>query len=160
MLVHFELDSHTPLFEFNWLLCSKSLLQVQMVRIRLRVSDYGCTTQKVLCLISSLCSALHCYKKLFWVPAIAPLLSVIISTFFVYITHAEKDGVQIVRHIKQGVNPPSIDQIYFNGDYLVKGFKIGVVAGLIALTEAVAIGRTFAAMKDYQIDGNKEMVAL
>ncbi|KAK1402353.1 Sulfate/bicarbonate/oxalate exchanger SAT-1 and related transporters (SLC26 family) [Heracleum sosnowskyi] len=99
-------------------------------------------------------------RKLFWVPAIAPLLSVIISTFFVYITHAEKDGVQIVRHIKQGVNPPSIDQIYFRGDYLVKGFKIGVVAGMIALTEAVAIGRTFAAMKDYQIDGNKEMVAL
>ena len=28
------------------------------------------------------------------------------------------------------------------------------------LQEAVAIGRTFAAMKDYQIDGNKEMVAL
>ena len=26
--------------------------------------------------------------------------------------------------------------------------------------EAVAIGRTFAAMKDYQLDGNKEMVAL
>jgi high affinity sulfate transporter 1 len=26
--------------------------------------------------------------------------------------------------------------------------------------EAVAVGRTFAAMKDYQIDGNKEMVAL
>ena len=26
--------------------------------------------------------------------------------------------------------------------------------------EATAIGRTFAAMKDYQIDGNKEMVAL
>lgn len=26
--------------------------------------------------------------------------------------------------------------------------------------EAIAIGRTFAAMKDYQIDGNKEMVAM
>lgn len=26
--------------------------------------------------------------------------------------------------------------------------------------EATAIGRTFAAMKDYQLDGNKEMVAL
>ena len=26
--------------------------------------------------------------------------------------------------------------------------------------EAIAIGRTFASMKDYQIDGNKEMVAL
>ncbi|MBA0597306.1 hypothetical protein Gorai_007114 [Gossypium raimondii] len=31
---------------------------------------------------------------------------------------------------------------------------------MIALTEAVAIGRTFASMKDYQLDGNKEMVAL
>lgn len=26
--------------------------------------------------------------------------------------------------------------------------------------EAIAIGRTFASMKDYQLDGNREMVAL
>ncbi|PSS29204.1 Sulfate transporter 1.3 like [Actinidia chinensis var. chinensis] len=99
-------------------------------------------------------------RKYFWLPAIAPLISVIISTFFVYITHAEKHGVQIVNHIKKGVNPSSVNQIYFTGNYLVKGFRIGVVAGMIALTEAIAIGRTFAAMKDYQVDGNKEMVAL
>ncbi|WZY75942.1 hypothetical protein YC2023_022326 [Brassica napus] len=60
-------------------------------------------------------------KKLFWVPAVAPLISVVVSTFFVFITRADKQGVQI---------------------------------------EAVAIARTFAAMKDYQIDGNKEMIAL
>ncbi|KAI3509382.1 hypothetical protein L1887_24613 [Cichorium endivia] len=99
-------------------------------------------------------------KKLFWVPAIAPLISVIISTFFVFITRADKDGVQIVRHIEKGLNPSSAHQIFFSGDFLAKGFKIGVIAGLIALTEAVAIGRTFASLKDYQIDGNKEMVAL
>ncbi|RVW24234.1 Sulfate transporter 1.3 [Vitis vinifera] len=99
-------------------------------------------------------------KKLFWVPAIAPLISVILSTFFVYITHAEKHGVQIVPHIRKGVNPPSLHEIYFTGVYVIKGFKIGVVVGLIALTEAIAIGRTFAAMKGYQLDGNKEMVAL
>lgn len=99
-------------------------------------------------------------RKLFWVPAIAPLTSVILATFFVYITHAEKHGVQIVRHIESGINPPSLDKIYFSGDYLLKGLRIGVVAGMIALTEAVAIGRTFASMKDYQLDGNKEMVAL
>ncbi|KAF8404551.1 hypothetical protein HHK36_009438 [Tetracentron sinense] len=99
-------------------------------------------------------------KKFFWVPAIAPLISVILSTFFVYITHAEKDGVQIVRHIKKGINPSSVNEIYFTGEYLAKGFRIGVVAGMIALTEAIAIGRTFASMKDYQLDGNKEMVAL
>ncbi|KAG6393015.1 hypothetical protein SASPL_147245 [Salvia splendens] len=99
-------------------------------------------------------------KKLFWVPAIAPLVSVVLSTFFVYITHAEKKGVQIVKHIEKGINPASVREIYFTGDYLLKGVRIGLVAGIIALTEAVAIGRTFAGMKDYQIDGNKEMVAL
>lgn len=30
----------------------------------------------------------------------------------------------------------------------------------VTYQEAVAIGRTFAALKDYQLDGNKEMVAL
>ncbi|XP_042495093.1 sulfate transporter 1.2-like, partial [Macadamia integrifolia] len=99
-------------------------------------------------------------EKFFWVPEIAPLISVIISTFFVYITRADKKGVQIVNHIEKGINLSSVDDIYFTGKYLGKGIKIGVVAGFIALTEAIAIGRTFASMKDYQIDGNKEMVAL
>ncbi|CAD6210018.1 unnamed protein product [Miscanthus lutarioriparius] len=99
-------------------------------------------------------------KKLFWVSAIAPLTSVIISTFFVYITHADKHGVAIVKNIRKGINPPSSSLIYFTGPYLATGFRIGVVAGMIGLTEAIAIGRTFAALKDYQIDGNKEMVAL
>ncbi|KAE8721746.1 High affinity sulfate transporter 1 [Hibiscus syriacus] len=99
-------------------------------------------------------------KKFFWVPAIAPLISVIIATFFVFITRADKQGVAIVKHIKQGINPSSVNQIYFSGEYLTKGIKIGVVAGMVALTEAAAIGRTFASMKEYQIDGNKEMMAI
>ncbi|KAL6894574.1 hypothetical protein ACP4OV_008672 [Aristida adscensionis] len=99
-------------------------------------------------------------KKLFWISAIAPLISVIISTFFVYITRADKQGVAIVKSIKKGINPPSASLIYFTGPLVLKGFKIGVVAGLIALTESIAIGRTFAAMHGYQLDGNKEMVAL
>ncbi|XP_039053158.1 sulfate transporter 1.2-like isoform X2 [Hibiscus syriacus] len=99
-------------------------------------------------------------RKFFWVPAIAPLISVILTTFFVFITRADKQGVAIVKHIKQGINPTSANQIYFSGEYLKKGIKIGVVAGMIALTEAAAIGRTFASMKEYQIDGNKEMMAM
>lgn len=35
-------------------------------------------------------------KKFFWVPAIAPLISVVLSTFFVFITRADKQGVEIV----------------------------------------------------------------
>ncbi|KAM7257160.1 hypothetical protein ACFE04_012901 [Oxalis oulophora] len=65
-----------------------------------------------------------------------------------------------VRHIEKGINPPSVDKIYFSGEYVLKGLRVGVVAGMVALTEATAIGRTFASMKDYQLDGNKEMVAL
>ncbi|ESW08215.1 hypothetical protein PHAVU_009G028500 [Phaseolus vulgaris] len=99
-------------------------------------------------------------RRLFWLPAIAPLISVILSTFFVFITRADKQGVEIVRKIEKGINPSSVKDLYLTGENLGKGFKIGIVAGMIALTEASAIGRTFASMKDYQLDGNKEMVAL
>ncbi|XP_027338089.1 high affinity sulfate transporter 2 [Abrus precatorius] len=99
-------------------------------------------------------------KKLFWVAAISPMISLIVSTFFVYITRADKRGVSIVKHIKKGLNPSSASEIFFNGKYLGAGVRIGVISGMIALTEAVAIGRTFAAMKDYSLDGNKEMVAM
>ncbi|XP_045817749.1 high affinity sulfate transporter 2-like [Trifolium pratense] len=99
-------------------------------------------------------------KKLFWVAAISPMICVIVSTFCVYITRADNKGVAIVRHIKKGVNPASASEIYFSGNYFTAGIRIGLISGMVALTEAVAIGRTFAAMKDYSIDGNREMVAL
>lgn len=43
---------------------------------------------------------------------------------------------------------------------MFKGMKIGIIAGIVALSEGISIGRTFAAMRGYQIDGNKEMVAM
>lgn len=52
-------------------------------------------------------------------------LVVLIFSFFFYVK---------VRHIEKGINPSSVDQIYFSGEYLGKGFKIGIVAGMIALT--------------------------
>ncbi|XP_042492645.1 sulfate transporter 1.3-like [Macadamia integrifolia] len=99
-------------------------------------------------------------KKLFWVSAIAPLTSLIVATFFVFITKAQQNGVQTVSYIQKGINPPSTNEIYFTGTYLLSGIKIGVVAGMIALTESIAIGRTFASVNDYQLDGNKEMMSL
>lgn len=39
-----------------------------------------------------------------------------------------------VKHIEKGINPPSINEIYFSGENLLKGFRIGIVAGMIALT--------------------------
>lgn len=39
-----------------------------------------------------------------------------------------------MKHIEKGINPPSVKEIYFTGDYLLKGVRIGIVAGIIALT--------------------------
>ncbi|KEH25504.1 high affinity sulfate transporter [Medicago truncatula] len=74
-------------------------------------------------------------KKLFWVAAIS-----------VYITRADKDGVAIVRHIKKDVNPLSVNQLIFSGKHLSAGIRIGLISGMVALTEDMAVGRTFAAM--------------
>eukprot|EP00850_Spirogloea_muscicola_P018449 SM000169S02704 [mRNA] locus=s169:77049:81972:- [translate_table: standard] len=95
----------------------------------------------------------------FW-NALGPLTSVIIATACVYGTRADKHGVAIVGHIKRGLNPSSIHNIKFSDPILSKGIKIGIVAGLIALCEATAIARTFAALKGYHISGNQEMLAL
>ncbi|GMH23720.1 hypothetical protein Nepgr_025563 [Nepenthes gracilis] len=99
-------------------------------------------------------------KKFFWIVVFSPLISVILSTFFVYITHADRHGVQIVGHIKKGINQSSVHKLFLSGPNLAKGFRIGVISGVIALVEAIAIGRAFAARKDYRVDGNKEMIAL
>ncbi|XVE55449.1 hypothetical protein DITRI_Ditri03aG0159500 [Diplodiscus trichospermus] len=99
-------------------------------------------------------------KKLFWFPAIAPLLSVIISTLIVYLTKADKHGVKIVKHIKGGLNPSSLHQLQFKGPHVAETAKIGLIAAVVALTEAIAVGRSFASIKGYHLDGNKEMMAM
>lgn len=99
-------------------------------------------------------------KKLFWLSTIAPLLSVILSTLIVFLTRADNHGVKIVKHIKSGLNPSSIHELQFNGAHTVEVVKIGLVVSVIALTEAIAVGRSFASIKGYNLDGNKEMLAM
>ncbi|GLJ36251.1 hypothetical protein SUGI_0727770 [Cryptomeria japonica] len=99
-------------------------------------------------------------SKLFWVSAAAPLTSVIVGSLLVFCTHAEKHGVQIVGQLKKGLNPLSIQLLVFHGQYLKVALKAGLICGLIALTEGVASGRTFALFKNYHTDGNKEMIAI
>lgn len=56
-----------------------------------------------------------------------------------------------VRHIEKGINPPSLNEIYFTGKYLEKGFRIGVVAGMIALTVSHSTTRLLSS-RDLIID--------
>ncbi|KAL3849893.1 hypothetical protein ACJIZ3_011775 [Penstemon smallii] len=97
--------------------------------------------------------------KLFWISAMAPLTSVILGSILVYLTHAEKHGVPVIGHLKRGINPASIMDLNFNSQYLPATIKTGIVTGIIALAEGIAVGRSFAMFKNYHIDGNKEMIA-
>ncbi|XP_010523328.1 PREDICTED: sulfate transporter 2.1-like [Tarenaya hassleriana] len=99
-------------------------------------------------------------KKLFWIPAIAPLVSVIVATFMVFITKADEHGVKTVRHIKGGLNPISMHDLEFTNPHIGEVAKIGLIVAVVALTEAIAVGRSFAGIKGYRLDGNKEMVAI
>ncbi|XP_074564277.1 sulfate transporter 3.1-like [Curcuma longa] len=97
--------------------------------------------------------------KFFWVSAAAPLTSVILGSLLVYLTHAENHGVQVIGHLKKGLNPPSATSLTFMPPYIMVALKTGIVTGIIALAEGIAVGRSFAMFKNYHIDGNKEMIA-
>ncbi|CAH9104139.1 unnamed protein product [Cuscuta europaea] len=95
----------------------------------------------------------------FWINAMAPLTSVVLGSVLVYFTHAEKHGVQVIGHLKKGINPLSSSELAFGSPYIGTAIKAGVVTGVIALAEGIAVGRSFAMFKNYHIDGNKEMIA-
>ncbi|CAN1317409.1 Probable sulfate transporter 3.4 [Linum perenne] len=98
--------------------------------------------------------------KLFWVSAAAPLTSVLISTILVFCLKSKLHGVSVIGHLPKGLNPPSVNMLYFSASYLGLAIKTGIITGVLSLTEGIAVGRTFAAMKNYQVDGNKEMMAI
>ncbi|KAJ9129699.1 hypothetical protein P3X46_035303 [Hevea brasiliensis] len=97
--------------------------------------------------------------NLFWVSATAPMVVVAVGCLFSYFAHADKHGIQIVGHLNRGLNPLSIKHINFDSQYIPVTLKVALITGLIALAEGIAIGRSFALMKNEQVDGNKEMIA-
>ncbi|WZZ81439.1 hypothetical protein YC2023_102011 [Brassica napus] len=97
--------------------------------------------------------------KFFWVAAMAPLTSVILGSLLVYFTHAERHGVQVIGDLKKGLNPLSVSDLVFTSPYMSTALKTGLITGIIALAEGIAVGRSFAMFKNYNIDGNKEMIA-
>ncbi|KAF8718068.1 hypothetical protein HU200_025543 [Digitaria exilis] len=99
-------------------------------------------------------------NKLFWVSAIAPVLSVVLSTLIVYMTRADNRGVKIIQNVDAGINSSSVKQINLNGPYVIECAKIALIFAVIALTEAIAVGRSFSVINGYKLDGNKEMIAM
>ncbi|XP_038710092.1 probable sulfate transporter 3.4 isoform X5 [Tripterygium wilfordii] len=98
--------------------------------------------------------------KLFWISVVAPLTSVILSTILVYVFRSKFHDISQIGRLQKGVNPSSANMLFFNGPQLSLAIKTGIVTGILSLTEGIAVGRTFASMENYQIDGNKEMTAV
>ncbi|KAG6402997.1 hypothetical protein SASPL_135212 [Salvia splendens] len=116
----------------------------------------------VIDVLHSIFTQTHQSKKranLFWISAMAPLTSVILGSLLVYLTHAEKHGVQVIGHLKKGINPASFMDLNFDSRYLPIAIKTGIITGIISMAEGMAVGRSFAMFKNYHIDGNKEMIA-
>ncbi|KAL2901931.1 Sulfate transporter 3.1 [Bienertia sinuspersici] len=65
----------------------------------------------------------------------------------------------LVGTLQKGINPSSFGDFVFDSPYFAVAIKTGIVAGIIAMAEGLAVSRTFAMSKNYNIDGNKEMVA-
>ncbi|KAL6338250.1 hypothetical protein AAG906_018514 [Vitis piasezkii] len=85
--------------------------------------------------------------KFFWVSAMAPLTSVILGSLLVYLTGAERDGVQVVhRKLEERSQSILLSELPFGSPYLSTAIKTGIVTGIIAAA-------------NYPIDGNKEMIA-
>ncbi|XP_056167185.1 low affinity sulfate transporter 3-like isoform X2 [Syzygium oleosum] len=139
------------------------IIGLQQLKGLLGISHFTTKTDAVSVLESAFRSIHHQgrrNKKLFWLPAVAPLVSVVLSTLIVFLTKADNHGVKVVKHIKGGLNPSSAHQLQFGGPHVGQSAKIGLICAAVALTEAIAVGRSFASIKGYQIDGNKEMVAM
>ncbi|KAI4993054.1 hypothetical protein ZWY2020_007367 [Hordeum vulgare] len=106
------------------------------------------------------------YKKLFWLSAISPLLSVILSTAAVYATKADKHGVKIIREVHAGLNPSSVKLIQLNGPYTTECAKIAIICAVIALTVTITRFSShcrraiFRHDQRYKLDRNKEMIAM
>ncbi|URE10030.1 STAS domain [Musa troglodytarum] len=123
--------------------------------------------------------------KLYWISVGAPLASVIVSTLVVFLLKAQNHGISTVSPISHvpslslsspasnlplitvqigklrcGLNRPSWDKLLFDGTHLSTTMKTGLVTGIISLAEGIASGRTFASLRSYKVDGNKEMTAI
>ncbi|XP_057545613.1 probable sulfate transporter 3.4 [Amaranthus tricolor] len=98
--------------------------------------------------------------KLFWISAAAPLTCVIVSTILVFFLKSYADKIPKIGQLPKGLNPPSANMLYFHSSYIALAAKTGLITGILSLTEGIAVGRTFASLENYQVDGNKEMMAI
>ncbi|GBG79450.1 hypothetical protein CBR_g29597, partial [Chara braunii] len=96
-------------------------------------------------------------KKFFYFAATGPLVSVVLSAAFIKVAGIKRLHVKTVGRLPKGL--PSSSFEHFDWDQTSRALKVAAITAFVALTEAVAIGRTFAIKNNYHIDGSREMTA-
>ena len=51
-----------------------------------------------------------------------------------YVSKADKHGVNIIKHVKGGLNPSSAHKLQLHGQHVGQAAKIGLISAVIALT--------------------------
>ncbi|EYU23026.1 hypothetical protein ABFS82_11G046000 [Erythranthe guttata] len=97
--------------------------------------------------------------KLFYISAMGPMVVVVAGCLLAYFGNATKLGISTVGPLKKGINALSVNRLNFDPAYISAPLKAGIITGVIALVEGIAIGRSFALASNTNVDGNKEMVA-
>ncbi|CAI7841297.1 unnamed protein product [Closterium sp. NIES-53] len=99
-------------------------------------------------------------KTLFYANALGPISSIILSTIIVGTSGMYNKGVATVGSITTGLGGmSSVWDIDLHNEYTDEVALIALYAALVSLAESIGIGRTFAGMYGYHIDGNKELIA-
>ncbi|PHT32086.1 Sulfate transporter 2.1 [Capsicum baccatum] len=113
------------------------VIGLQQLKSLLGIANFTKKTD-IISVLTSISQSMHTarkYKKLFWLAATAPLLSVILSTLVVFLTRADKHGVKIVKRITGELNPSSVHELQFNSPHTAEAAKIGLIVALVALTD-------------------------
>ncbi|KAG2575260.1 hypothetical protein PVAP13_7KG424000 [Panicum virgatum] len=122
------------------------IVSLQQLKALLGITHF--TTQ--MGLVPVMASVFHHTKEWSWQTI---LMGVCFLVFLLAARH-------VIGQLKCGLNRPSWDKLLFDPTYLGLTMKTGLITGILSLTEGIAVGRTFASLKDYQVDGNKEMMAI
>ncbi|GJP43544.1 hypothetical protein CLOM_g2992 [Closterium sp. NIES-68] len=99
-------------------------------------------------------------KVFYYLNALGPLTSIVISTIIVSVAGLSTKGIPTIGKIGTGLHgASSISYLNFSSEFVADVATVGFIACLVCLAESVGIARTFASLYGYHIDGNKEMVA-
>ncbi|CAI6006010.1 unnamed protein product [Closterium sp. NIES-64] len=113
-------------------------------------------------------------KVFYYLNALGPLTSILISTIIVAAAGLTDKGIPTVSPVLAVLVPlgprigkistglhgaSSISYLNFSRENVADVATVGFIACLVSLAESVGIARTFASLYGYHLDGNKEMVA-